>query len=58
MNGKYECIYLEVRCAGCKGAVATDTAAPIAVYKKQVTDVPGIYPSENAAYQSILGATI
>ena len=32
---------------------AIATAAPIAVYKKQVTDVPGSYPLENAAYQSI-----
>lgn len=38
MNGKYEFIHLKIGCAGCKGAVATDTAAPIAVYKKQVTD--------------------
>ena len=50
-NGKYECIYLKVRCAGGKWAAETDTATSIAVYKKQVTDtdVPGIYPSENAA---------
>lgn len=49
MNGKYEFIHIKVGCAGCKGAVATDTAAIDAVYKKQVTDMLCGYPMDNAA---------